>query len=825
MRLILISQFILLTSVLVLAQKLPEGTIHTARERDIDIRHLRLQLNIDMQKETIEGEVHLSFTPLHPLTDFSLDAINLDIQKVHLMTAGGPVDLGFKPESARLHIFLDHEYTHRDSLQIAIAYHAAPRDGMYFTEDPANPDEKYCFTYGEGGLHANWVPIYNGNDDKFSSEMLITIGQPYRVISNGKLVEDTPAGQYHWIQEKPQSNYLMVIYAGNFDSGMISGPQQVPPETYWVPKKNSRLADYTFRHTPEMITFYSNFTGSGYPWVKYDQVVIPGYAIGGMEHTSATGLRYATLRDSTAPESSSPDFDGYHQIWTSESLVSHELAHMWFGDLVTCRDLRYIWLNESFATFMQLQWDKKQFGETYFDLDRITALDQYLEYVNQSHIIRPLEYNRFDTPSEMYNEPHTYIKGALVLHMLHKILGDENFRRVLHVYLNTFEYRNVVSTDFKKVIWEQTGRDPDRFFNDWIFGGGHPVLETSYEYLPDVNKVLLRVGQVQPIVTGEGFFSLPVTITIETGTTRSGHKINVSKDYEEFLIPCPDYPLMVSFDGDGDLVADIRESKPFQDWIYQARNDALAGRFRALRHLVKNYADDPQILELIRYSVGDNNTWPMRAESALLSGRLEFPAKQEILDAASHDPDYRVRKALLIGLRGGPGKAGSQFIQNMLASEQNTDVQGTALVTLSFLDPAVCKALVPEYLKKESWYDEIRIACMKAAENIADPDMLDMIKPYISNRYNYQLRRAAFLAWKAINPDDTELEKSLLQEATGGSYSTRAFSIDLLGDIYAASALEPLRLLAGRTGDPDVKAAAEEAIKKIMTARNTSPVK
>jgi aminopeptidase N len=820
MRFIMISQLILLMYVLGSAQKLPEGTIHTAREREIDIRHLRLELGIDMKKETIKGEVRLSFTPLHPLSDFSLDAINLEIQKVYLLTEDGRVDLGFKTENTRLHIYLDHDYTHHDSLHIAVTYQAAPKDGMYFAEDPAKPDEKYCFTYGEGGLHANWIPIYNGNDDKFSSEMLISVDQPYRVISNGKLVGDTPAGQYHWIQEKPHSNYLMVIYAGNFDSGKITGPDQDPPETYWVPKNSSRLADYTFRDTPEMIKFFSAFTGTGYPWVKYDQVVIPGYAIGGMEHTSATGLRYATLRDSTAPESSSPDFDDYHQIWTSESLVSHELAHMWFGDLVTCRDLRYIWLNESFATFMQFQWDKKNFGKTYFDIDRITALDQYLEYVKLSHIIRPLEFNRFDTPSGMYNEPHTYFKGALVLHMLNKILGDEDFRRVLQVYLNRFEFRNVVSTDFQKIIWEQTGRDPDWFFNDWIFGGGHPVFETSYEYLPDVNNVLLRVSQVQPIIDGQDLFRLPVTITIETGNVRSEREITVSKDYEEFLLPCPDYPLMVSVDGNGDLVADIREDKPFQDWVYQARNDALAGRIRALRHLVKNHPNDPQTRDLIQSSLTDENAWPVRAESALLSGLLEFSVNEKILNAASHDRDYRVRKALLIGLRHGPAKAAAQFIQNMLPLENHTDVQGTALVTLSLLNPAVCRALVPEYLKKESWYDEIRIACMKSAENIADPAMLDMIKPYTSRRYNYQLRRAAFLAWKAISPDDRELEKLLVREATQGSYSTRAFSIDLLGDIYAVSALEQLRSISDTTGDPDVKAAADGAIKKIMTARN-----
>ncbi len=710
MRLLLLAIFLFVWIRISVAQRLPDGPVHFSRERSIDITHLRLTLALDIEGQKIAGEACLSLKPLHRISNFDLDAIKLNIKGAYLKSGNQNLELAYTPGQTKLRLYLNREYTPDDSLHICIAYQASPQDGMYFSINPANPDQKYCFTYGEGGLHANWMPIYNENDDKFTSEMIIKVDPPNQVISNGRLIKNTPSGTFHWLQEKPHSNYLVVIYAGNFETGPVADNNIKPPQSYWVPPDNSRLAEYTFRNTPDMNTFFSGITGFEYPWEKYDQVVIPGYAIGGMEHTSVTGLRYATLRDSSAPESSSPEFDSYHQVWTSESLVSHELAHMWFGDLLTCKDLRYIWLNESFATYMQFLWDRQYYGDTYFDFDRLSALDQYLSYVCKTHLIRSLEYDRFNVPDDMYNNEHTYLKGALVLHMLHTFLGDEDFKRVLDVYVDTYSFKNVVSRDLEQIIGQATGKDFSWFFADWIYGGGHPVLEVSYDYLADINQVFLKVKQVQSMVEGQDLFRLPAKITIVTSTERFEYPITISGEYEEILIPCPDFPLMVSVDGAGDLVADIREEKSLQDWIYQCLHDSTAGRIRAARSLVTRYPNEYQTYEVIREMLTIENSWHIRAEAASLSGLLAFPSKNSIVETASNDPDYRVRKALVIGLSQGPADIASEKLQQILSKEKHRDVQATVLISLSKIDPDVCVGLLPEYIDKISWYDELKIS-------------------------------------------------------------------------------------------------------------------
>jgi len=203
------------------AQKLPDGKRHFSRERSIDIMHMKLDLVLDMQNQKIEGTACLTLKPLHRISDFELDAIKLQIDRIRHQSGPESVDLAYRTNQSKLHIFLEKEYAPDDSMHICISYKATPRDGMYFSTNPKDPGQKYCYTYGEGGLHANWMPVYAENDDKFTSEMIVAVDPPNMVISNGRLISTSPEGKYHWRQEKPHANYLVVIYAGIFETGSL----------------------------------------------------------------------------------------------------------------------------------------------------------------------------------------------------------------------------------------------------------------------------------------------------------------------------------------------------------------------------------------------------------------------------------------------------------------------------------------------------------------------------------------------------------------------------------------------------------------------------
>jgi aminopeptidase N len=391
---------------------------------------------------------------------------------------------------------------------------------------------------------------------------------------------------------------------------------------------------------------------------------------------------------------------------------------------------------------------------------------------------------------------------------------------MIRSYLATHAFQNVISRDLYSIILQVTGRDLGWFFEDWIYGAGHPIFEVAYDYLPDIGKLHLKVKQVQPSVEGQDLFRLPVTVTIETSTHRFSEQIEVSEAEQDFLLSCPDYPLMVSFDGAGDLVAEIREEKGFQEWIYQAQYDSTAGRIRALRHLAENHPNNEQTLGLLDQILREEtSSWHLRAEAALLSGKTCSSGESTIIQMASKDSDYRVRKALAIGLRRVPNRSVSERLQQLLESETHPDVKATLLVSLSLIDPDACRRLIPDFIGQTSWYDEFTIAALKAMQNFAGSEMLNMIKPFTGEKYNYQVRRSAFDAWIQAYPEDPELAERLIDQVSHGGYALRNFSIDALGEIRSTAAEGVLVDVIEKSGDADLRAAAVSSLEKIQLGR------
>ena len=189
-----------------------------------------------------------------------------------------------------------------------------------------------------------------------------------------------------------------------------------------------------------MVEFFSRRFGYEYPWDRYDQVLLREFS-GAMETTGAVGFSESFLRGAGDPHDSGPSFGEAYPAWTGEDTIAHELAHHWFGDLVTCRSLASLWLNESFASFAHLLWHGEAHGEDDLTYQRWRYLNRYLDYVRATGTVRPLEFDRYATPGAMYQEETTYLKGALVLHMLRHIVGDADFFRGISLYLEPSRIR------------------------------------------------------------------------------------------------------------------------------------------------------------------------------------------------------------------------------------------------------------------------------------------------------------------------------------------------------------------------------------------------
>lgn len=801
-----------------LAQKLPTGAYHGNRERNYDLIHYKAELSFDFEKKQVFGKSTIRLAPLRRMEKFAFDAIHLNVKSVSSTESTN--GLAFHSTGDSLIITLPQARIPTDTFTVVVQYEGNPKSGMYFRRNPDNPQLFYISTYGENGLHANWLPIYNDVNDKFSTEMLVTVPSSYVVISNGKLVETLtkPDGQktFHWLQKLPHSNYLISVYVGDFEKGDLASAYGNIPLSYWVPRGWLKEGAYAFRNTTKMVEFFSQRFNYKYPWDKYDQIAVPDYAIGAMEHTGVTGHRAEVLRDQNAPHDFAPDLDQYATAWTAESTISHELAHHWFGDNLTCRNLSYIWLNESFASYLMMLWDEEALGKDQLLLDVQIAKDQYIRYVRSQHIIRGLEHHYFDDANTIYNTEHTYLKGAAILHTLRAVLGDEPYFRALSHYLHKHEFSNVVSEDLKIAIEEATGENLEWFFDQWITNGGHPQFEVSYRYLADRKLIDLSVKQVQPMVEGLGIFDLPVKITIATATKRWQEKIWIRNESENFLFACEEKPVMVSFDGEGDLIAEVHFPKSLDELIYQTKNTPVPGRIWTIRELATKFPTQQRTVSALSSLIAGNDFWGVRAEAALQLGTIRTPAAEQALAPALKSNDYRVRKAAVLALPKFGTASAEQKLKDAIKSDAQNDVVATAILALARANAQTDPEFIKQQLGRKSWQDEIVVGCLRAFGEQKNPALVATIKKYASDAYNQNVVGAALNAWADCAPNDKELHKTLLAMTQSPVYALQQSAINMLGRLSVSDAAPALKEILTQDADANLTVAAKGALEGIQ---------
>jgi len=319
--------------------------LQTEPSRDYQALHYRIALDFDVAKTSFTGENTITLAPFREgLTSIGLDAETFSVTGVRLAD-GTP--LAFKQAAGRLTVELPKPYPIGAKVSFTVAYRAAGlgasgdrKKGINFVEaTPANPALIVARSFPDGARH--WFPCYDHPNGKVTQEILATVPREYRVLSNGRLlaVTENPGRgtkTYHWSQDKPHATYLSALIAGPYVvTEAAPGPV---PIAYWYYEKDAKDAPIAFKKTPDIIAFLGKTYGYDYPWDKYDQVIVPGG--GGTETTSATMLTQTVIHDAKAEKDFSID------RW----LVTHEAAHHWWGDLVTCRDWGHTWINESFGT-------------------------------------------------------------------------------------------------------------------------------------------------------------------------------------------------------------------------------------------------------------------------------------------------------------------------------------------------------------------------------------------------------------------------------------------------------------------------------------------
>ena len=800
--------------------RLPEGPERPVRERTFHATSYKAELRFDMAAERIDGVVTLKFESLRaPLATLSLDAADLDVTKVE--RDGRPQKFTVDKSAFTLDVALDPPVGIGETAAVAITYSVRPRAGMYFyPKDGALAPQ--AWNYGEGGLHRGWLPGYADSNDRFAIEFVVTVPKGLTAVANGRLdgTSDNADGTrtFRWVQEGPIPNYLVTVDVGEFARVPLRDAkvgERTIPLSVWTPPGTEDAAKFAFGNTPDMVEFFSKKMGYPYPWFKYDQVVLRQFS-GAMETTTAVGFTESELRRAGDPSDLWPSYEDAWPVFTYEDVVSHELAHHWFGDLVTCRSLGSIWLNESFATFWHTMWNGHVHGEDDMTYQRWWYLNKYVDYVRATGSVRPMEYLRYKEPAAMYQQETTYVKGALVLHMVRHFLGEADFDRMIAAYLKTHEYSNVDSADLQEAIERAAGRNFSWFFGDWVVGGGgHPRFDVSYRWVSERKQVDLAVRQIQSDLPFENDFRLPVEVEIATASGAKTHRVELSGWSTSVALPADSRPTRVTFDKGGWLVAEVKYTRPITEVLAELSGGDLAARLRAARQLAEDFPLDPRSQAALARILADSAVhWGLRQEAALDLGRIGGASAAATLRKALSDPNARVRRGVALALGHAGDVSAAEALQRAVETDAAEDVIAGAAISLGRLGAPGAKEFLTRQLSRDSrWWDSVRLGALLGLGKLADPTLASTFDSYTDPKHVPEVRLAALAGWEAAAPEDPRLADRLRKLTSDRNRSVRLAAIQKLGKLHHESDLPLLERLAGEP-DSSVAQFAREGIEE-----------
>jgi aminopeptidase N len=756
-----------------------------ARTRNYDLQHSRIALHFDLEQKKVLGDVTHTISILRDgTTKIAFDSGGLTIQSVIVNKS----TTKFETTADKLIVPLPAAAKAGDKFDVAIRYEGKPTKGMYFIlPDKDYPDRpKQIWTQGESEDTRYYLPTYDYPNDRLTTETILTVPASWITVSNGKLISVSDAGKglktWTWRESVPSSTYLLTIVAGEFDEAKDSWRGM--PVTYYAPKGRGDRLPVNYSRTPAMMDVFSKKLGVDYPWEKYAQVMVDDFVAGGMENSSATTNTSSSLNH---PKIAA-------EIFTNEDgLISHELGHQWFGDLVTCKDWGDVWLNEGFATFMENVWMEAHYGKDQADLERWEGARQWFGEGNL--FSKPIVRHDFDDSSEF--DGNAYTKGGWVLHMLRDQLGEDAFYRGLKHYLEVNRGKNVVTADLAKAMEESSHTNVDQFFSQWLYGAGAPKLDLSYLYDKDKHQVALTVKQIQNVEGRVGIFRVPAGVEITTASGPKLYSITVSKPEQIFTFRSDSAPLMVLFDKGGHILKSAEFHKEKKEWLYQLKNAAdFADRADAATALEK-IKNDEEVVSALGSALHSDKFWGLRASAADVLGKIGgAAASKQLLDAFNSANEPWVRNRIVAAL--GNFKDDTDIAAKLTTIANNDSsyrARAAALQALGRLKSPGALATLEAAISGDSPDGYLRNAALRALGPLGDDKAVALLRLWSVAGKPIESRTAAIRSLASLQKDNQDITKQIgayLGELHFAVRMASIFALGSRGDATAVPALEAL---------------------------------
>ncbi|HEY5913463.1 MAG TPA: M1 family metallopeptidase [Verrucomicrobiae bacterium] len=782
-----------------------------APDREVQLLHLALDVTPNFKERTIAAQASLRLKAVvRPAREIRLDAVDL---RVSTVTASAAVQ-AWQATGDQIIVTLAEAIPPEKEVALTVRYSAEPTQGLYFRtpEMGYKAGDDHLFTQGEAIEARHWYPAIDTPNQQFTSEIVCRVPAGMTAISNGRLlseVRDPATGlvAIHWSQEKRHANYLISLVAGYLKK--LDDDCHGIPLAFYTPPSEINYAKTSFRGTKEMIQFFEEEIGVAYPWAKYDQVCVNDFVAGGMENTSAT-----TLTDSTLFE------EATENIRDSEGLVSHELSHQWFGDLVTCKDWSHLWLNEGFATYYETLWNARHHGRDHLVYELYHRARQITSMTEDN---QPIVRRTYGEPGEMFGYL-VYPKAGWVLHMLRCQLGEGLYRRCIKTYLERHLYGNVVTDDLRSVLEELSGRSFDQFFDQWLYHGRFPDLDIGYSWDETAKVAKISVQQTQPVNADVLLFRVPLTIRFKSKTGTRDEVIQVVRKQEDFYFPLAAAPELVRVDPEYTLLARINFNPPatMLDAQLADQHDVM-GRLLAVDRL--SHRSDHDSVAKLKNTLNTDPFYGVRVEAAHALRGLHNEEALSVLLSSGTQADARVRQAVVDGIAGFYDERAYGFACQVVEEEKNPDIVCTALRSLGgYSKPEIHDVLVRR-LNSDSFRNEVADAAVSAMRSQDDPGYIAPLLDAMAKRepaftthgFAQSLSALAYLARNELNKD--QVREFLVAQVNHKKRTVQLAALAALGTLGDPKAIAVLEKFATADKNSPQRSAAEKSVAALRERR------
>jgi aminopeptidase N len=643
-------------------------------------------------------------------------------------------------------------------------------------------------------------------------------------VSNGTLAKRTPNADgsevHDWSFPWRSPTYLISLIVADLETvtetvnlpaarGAANGggAKDVPVTVEYsaVPGHREELVT-ALRETPHMLKVFSDLTGEVYPWPRYAQTFVWDFLYGGMENTTATTLNMRALH----LEAARPNY-------MSEGLVAHELAHMWFGDLLTCRSWDHIWLNEGFATYLTDVWYEHRFGEEQLLLRRREQNEGYMAGTPDAGALDLHKEPRGDIPVELHGGKQ-YDRGAAILHTLRREIGDQAFWDGVKRYVAGRKDCAVTSEDLRHAMEESAGRDLKWFWDQWVYGAGYPVFEVKH----DPATRLLEIRQTQPRKNAQGLFR--ITVPLRMGSEGRPQLVAITQERTVVpdLVDTRDRnPTYVRFGVGGDLLMRVKVDQPMSAWAAMLWADPdVNARLDAV------YALEPfgsSAVQPLAIATTKDKSYGVREEAARVLGRLQGGsggerATQALLTAAS-DEDSRVRETALEALGTGPRALVQDVLRRAAEGGPKDYPRAAAAESLGRVHADGAFETLEKLLAVDSHGDCIRIGALKGMAALGSWKGVEKALPFLDYRWGkggtHKLRQTALNTVTSLSPDDRDVHARLVALLKDPYHHMRSWAAEACGKYKVRAALPILKEMAEKDWHGAPKGAAKTAVERL----------